>query len=784
MAGGVGFCLGLLSPLCSQGVPLGETVGLQGLAKGRQALVDVQGGHRAWIVVTHPDDPWPATALVLRRKFGMDVQVLIATMGEGGQNAVGNELGRALGAVRRRESLAAAKRLDVKVRFLGLVDFGYCRTAAEALDHWKAARPAEVLKEALEAFSPEWIFTPHSEQDAHGQKRALFYLLKREVEREGDRAPRLLRILRNPGKGEKEESRFSLEELDPIRSVTFREEAYHALLQHRTQGPHGPMEEEIGPELRLLALDGKGRFTGQGLLDFFERLGSRGKGWTKRLEALLLQGFEAPKALETLGELIALLREEKLGKRAPGSWHLDAARKAMEAAMGLRIRLKPSGVEDPEHTGQVLEIWNGGRQELRFRFRPTLSHGFSHLVSPKGLLVPSRGFLRVPLRGRLDREQPRLLLVLDVLWSGGRFLTEVHGRIPKERSVAMRVVPEEHLLVPSQGGELPLSLRISKPVPMGLASRLGLAGPPGFLFGPELRRDRLGLSFQAPPLLGEYFVSLRLKIPGWDPLGRGLRPVALKFHLSTPYEGVEAPLRLFPVRARIPAGLILGIVRGPDRTVEEVLHSFGIDVRALDARTLLRTSLAPFATVLVDSRALLLRPDLRPQIPRLLRFVEEGGHLVVLYHKPSEFNEESLGTLLAPFPLVLGKGRITREDAVVHTLLKKHPLLTRPNPIEARDWDGWVQERGLYFPEEKKTDVHYERLLMIQEPEMRELPELPQGLNIDRTPRTGALLAARSGRGSYVYCALVLHRQLRALKAGAARLLLNLITPPGWTRFR
>ena len=157
---------------------------------------------------------------------------------------------------------------------------------------------------------------------------------------------------------------------------------------------------------------------------------------------------------------------------------------------------------------------------------------------------------------------------------------------------------------------------------------------------------------------------------------------------------------------------------------------------------------------------------------------------MVLYHKPSEFNEESLGTLLAPFPLVLGKGRITREDAVVHTLLKKHPLLTRPNPIEARDWDGWVQERGLYFPEEKKTDVHYERLLMIQEPEMRELPELPQGLNIDRTPRTGALLAARSGRGSYVYCALVLHRQLRALKAGAARLLLNLITPPGWTRFR
>ncbi|GEM_PF-3416760 len=780
-----GVFVGLLSPFITLGFSQSE--GLQGLAKGRQALVDVQGGHRALIVVTHPDDPWAAPALLLRRKFGMQVRVLIATSGEGGQNAVGSELGKALGVVRRKESREAAKLLGVEVRFLGFVDFGYCRTAAEALDHWKATQPKKSLGEALRSFSPEWLFTPHSERDAHGQKRALFYLLKKEWEREGEAAPRFFRTSQSKISSGEPGKSFSLEALDPIRNVTLREEAYQALLRHRTQGPHGPIDEEIPPELLFRPLDGKGDFSGKGLRDFFSRdsAGQKGEIWGKRLKALERQALAAPQSLETLGKLAVFLERLKPKSNGRLRWSQEAARKALEVALGIRLRLSLGRRgEGRESTGMVLEIWNGGTQALGLETQPARSRGFARLQGAAVLRLDPKRYLRLPLKGALKEGVKELVLGLSVTWKGGRLQTSVKVRVPQETGVRMQIVPEAHLLVPSQGGDLPLSLRISKPVPMALRARLGLAGPPGFLFGPELRKDRLGLAFRAPPLLDDYLVSLRLRVPGWDPLARGLRPVALKFHLSSPYEEVEAPLRLFPVRARIPAGLVLGIVRGPDRTVEEVLHSFGIDVRALDARSLLRSSLAPLDTVLVDSRALLLRPDLRAQIPRLLRFVKEGGHLVVLYHKPEEFNEESLGSLLAPYPLVLGRGRITREDAVVHVLLQDNPLLSTPNPIVAGDWDGWVQERGLYFPEENKIDMHYERLLMIQEPEMKEIPGLPQGLNQDRTPRTGALLVAQSGRGSYVYCALVLHRQLRALRAGAARLLLNLITPPGWTRFR
>jgi hypothetical protein len=117
-------------------------------------------------------------------------------------------------------------------------------------------------------------------------------------------------------------------------------------------------------------------------------------------------------------------------------------------------------------------------------------------------------------------------------------------------------------------------------------------------------------------------------------------------------------------------------------------------------------------------------------------------------------------------------------------LLPRHPLMTQPNRILPSDWDDWVQERGLYFPLMGSYAQAYEELLEIQE---LPLPEV-EGLDAIRAQRTfkaqrGSLLFARFGRGSYVYCALVLHRQLQKHHAGSARLLINLITPPDWRRF-
>ncbi|HLA63295.1 MAG TPA: hypothetical protein VK610_02630, partial [Rhodothermales bacterium] len=178
-------------------------------------------------------------------------------------------------------------------------------------------------------------------------------------------------------------------------------------------------------------------------------------------------------------------------------------------------------------------------------------------------------------------------------------------------------------------------------------------------------------------------------------------------------------------------------------------------------------------TIVLDIRAYLVRTDLRLYNARLLDWVRAGGHLVVGYQKTFEWNpgdadptapEESgaVNPDFAPYPLVLGRDRVVREDAPVTLLQPDHRVFHVPNETTAADWDGWVQERGLYFPE--TYDARYEPLLAMSDP--------------GEAPLQGGILIARVGRGTYVYSPLVWYRQLEALNPGAWRLFANLVSLP------
>ena len=149
-------------------------------------------------------------------------------------------------------------------------------------------------------------------------------------------------------------------------------------------------------------------------------------------------------------------------------------------------------------------------------------------------------------------------------------------------------------------------------------------------------------------------------------------------------------------------------------------------------------------------------------MPRLFDWVEAGGTLVVQYNTSFEQVTDRLG----PFPLKLGRDRVTDEESKVTLLAPEHPLLTTPNRIGPADFEGWVQERGLYFP--ATWDERYTPLLGMADPGEKE--------------SKGALLAARHGKGTYVYTGLSFFRQLPAGVPGAIRLFANLVsggTPRG-----
>jgi hypothetical protein len=174
--------------------------------------------------------------------------------------------------------------------------------------------------------------------------------------------------------------------------------------------------------------------------------------------------------------------------------------------------------------------------------------------------------------------------------------------------------------------------------------------------------------------------------------------------------------------------------------------------------------------VFLDLRTLGASELLRAQSPRLKEFVANGGHVAVLYHKTGEWNpyaepptdaHPGPPQTPAPLPLKLADVRVCEEDAPVRIRLPGHPFFMRPNVIVSADFAGWVQERGLYFPNES-YDAAYEELLACADR--------------DETPHNGGLLAYHNERGgTFLFCAYALHRQLRAGVVGGWRLFANLV---------
>jgi hypothetical protein len=156
------------------------------------------------------------------------------------------------------------------------------------------------------------------------------------------------------------------------------------------------------------------------------------------------------------------------------------------------------------------------------------------------------------------------------------------------------------------------------------------------------------------------------------------------------------------------------------------------------------------------------RPDLRAAAGRLRAFVEAGGHLVTLYHRPSDgWDPDTTPPRRLRIGLPSVRWRVTDPAAPVRVLAPGHPLLTRPNRIGPADWADWDKERGLYFAAE--WDSAYTPLLAMGDP--------------GEAPLEGALLSAEIGRGRHTHCALVLHHQLDRLVPGAFRIMANLVQP-------
>ena len=211
------------------------------------------------------------------------------------------------------------------------------------------------------------------------------------------------------------------------------------------------------------------------------------------------------------------------------------------------------------------------------------------------------------------------------------------------------------------------------------------------------------------------------------------------------------------VEVKVPPGLKIGYIMGAGDDIPTVLRQLGFDVTVLTSDDVGHGDLGRFGTIVLGIRAYDTREDVTKNNQRLLDYVRNGGTLLVQYNtSPSDFN----GGHYLPYPADLSRERVTIEQAPVTILDPQSPVFHYPNPITGHDFDGWVQERGLYFMDQ--WDSHYTPLLASNDP--------------DQSPQKGGLLVAQFGKGYYIYTGYAFFRQLPFGVPGAIRLYVNLLS--------
>jgi LmbE family N-acetylglucosaminyl deacetylase len=526
-------------------------------------------------------------------------------------------------------------------------------------------------------------------------------------------------------------------------------------------------------------------------------------------------------AAETLEEGVASLRPDAAHAARDLHFHLtaelDDARRAILTAANINVDVTTDleWVVPGQTFTLELGLWNGGQRPVRAQAGPLLPAGWGavpdgdeeEMVVQPGhrrtaayrVTVPTDAAYTMPYW--LDPDRPadsamdrwpddpeRRGLPFGPAPVRGSFIILVDGGLPiaidreavrigidrraGEYHRPVKVVPAASLevspglaLVPTGTHERAreITVRVRRHTDDVLTGELRLDLPRGWSADPARIPVRLDdgdreLTFVVAPPAGEApgeFAVRAALVSGGRELDLGFTvidyPHIEPVHLYAP---AMTRIRLLDVEV---APVRVGYIEGTGDGVPDALDRLGVQWTDLRPTDLANGDLDRFDVIVVGVRAYELRPDLVANNRRLLDWARRGGTLIVQYQQYAAVQRD-----FAPWPVTIARphGRVTNERAPVSVLAPDHPVFATPNRISPGDWDGWVQERGLYFLD--AWDGPLTPLLAMSDP--------------GEDPLTGGLLVAPLGEGTWVYSGLALFRQLPEGVPGAYRLLANLIS--------
>jgi LmbE family N-acetylglucosaminyl deacetylase len=417
--------------------------------------------------------------------------------------------------------------------------------------------------------------------------------------------------------------------------------------------------------------------------------------------------------------------------------------------------ITPVNVESSELTNDV--YWRQIPGAARYEFAADVPFGAPFRPTPfRASLALTLGGVEV----KLDRP-------VEYRYEGGIFSGEKRMELKLVPGFAIRVNPEIAIVTPAaRQREIRVSVTWAGAGPT--AAEVVLDIPGGWRAEPRAARVSLAREDEARTVKftvtapsdvepGEYKVAAAMRSAHAPPAGIGYQIVEYP-HIERRHLRQPAQAEVKSLDVRMVPNLRVGYVMGVGDEVPPAIEQLGATVTLLGPDDLAWGDLSKYDVVVTGVRAYERRADLRAHNERLLEYARRGGVVIVQYNK-FEFNEAQYG----PYPAKVSSNRITDEHAPVKILVPDHLVFQKPNAIDVKTWEGWVQERGLYF-------------LGDRDPRYVDLIEMTDPFPNNAGPKRGALVEATLGEGRWIYVGLGLWRQLPAGTPGAYALLANLLS--------
>lgn len=777
----------------------------------------------ALYVAAHPDDENTRMISYFSNHLLARTAYLSLTRGDGGQNLIGSELREALGLIRTQE-LLSARNIDGGEQYFTMAsDFGYSKHPDETFSIWDKEKVLSQTIERIRQFKPDIVinrFDHRTPGKTHGHHTSSAIISTEAFELSGSKNALSISEIWQPKRlffntswwfyGSREKFNKSVKSnliefdsgvYDPLTGRSNSEIAAVSRSQHKSQGFGSTAQQ--GRQLEYLELIKgmplKSNNPFEGINTSWTRLADGAE--IEKLIDDVLNEFNFSKPYLSVSKLV--LAYDKIKKLKNKHWS-EIKSKELESVilqcLGVNIQVNASVPYAilGEEINITIKAVNSSPREV---FIKQFSKAKQDLSIEKSLLQNSvfEKKIKHVIKGEISSPY-----WLSEDSSTGMYSTSKKDLIGLAETPSAIII--DILLVIEGveiGATLPLSYRKTDPIrgevvvpfhilpaattqikePVYLFSRkekksinitvknngesfegnIRLRGNKYWRISPENHSIAIkgkgaekNLSFEiTPPDFPDQFAIKPIIETSENSFNASMQEIEYD-HFPKQYMIVPASSKAITLDLKTYVNKI-GYINGAGDKIPESLRAVGIEVETLDADQISLEKLNNYATVVLGIRAFNVNESLAFKNKILWEYVAQGGTLLIQYNTSRGLKTNEI----APFNLTLSRDRVTDENAAVTILDGKHLLLNHPNKISSKDFEGWVQERGLYFPNQWHDD--FKPLLRMNDP--------------GENPRDGALLSANYGKGRIVYTGLSFFRLLPAGVPGAYRLFFNLIAP-------